>query len=305
MSLLLILFIAAVLFLVTTSLVLLVIGPVMLLNPHRRGKEYYAACSQPLSPADLKLQFSDFWFQSTGTAQLHAWYIPANETARGTILYLHGVGDNKIGGLPLAKVFHRHGFNVMLYDSRAHGMSEGKYCTYGYYERHDVKKAIDVLLERHDTHSQTIGVFGTSMGAAIAVQAAAIEARIAAVVAEGCFTNLRTITVDYQKRLIRLPWHFLRNLVMKRSEFLADFDHHEVSPLQSVKNIHVPILFIHGKNDTFIRYQYSEELYAAANQPKELYLIENASHTDIHQVARQEYEERVVRFFETYLAGHH
>ncbi len=301
MSLLLILFIAIVLFLITTSLVLLVIGPVMMLNPHRRGNEYYAERGHPLSPADLKLQFNDFWFQSAGLAQLHAWFIPAEEPARGTILYLHGVGDNKISGLLLAEVFHRHRFNVMLYDSRAHGMSEGKYCTYGYYERHDVKKAIDILLERHQTSMGKIGVFGTSMGAAIAVQAAAIEPRIAAVVAEGCFTNLRTITVDYQKRLIRLPWHFLRNLVMKRSEFLADFDHHEVSPLRSVKNIHVPVLFIHGKNDTFIRYQYSEELYAAAHEPKELYLIEKANHTDIHQIAQQEYEERIVQFFERWL----
>lgn len=301
MTLLLGLLLAIIAFAITATLVIFVIGPVMMLNPKRRGEDFYKGRGEPLNPADLNLPFEEFWITSTDNQRLHAWFIPAEDLVHGTIFYLHGVGDNKISGLRLAQVFHERHFNVLMYDSRAHGKSGGHYCTYGYYEKSDVSEAIGSLAERKKISLGNIGIFGTSMGAAIAVQAASVEPRIRAVVAEGCFTNLRTITVDYQKRLLRMPWHFLRNVAMKRSEHIAHFNHHEVSPLRALAKVSVPILFIHGKNDTFIKYQYSEQLFAEAREPKELYLIDGASHTDIHSIAQKEYEERVVGFFEKWL----
>ncbi|MGA7159899.1 MAG: alpha/beta fold hydrolase [Bacteroidota bacterium] len=299
-------FIAGVLFAIialafAATFVIFAVGPIMVLNPRRRGEDFYKARGEPLSPADLQLSFDEFWFVNGDKQRLHAWFIPADDPVRGTIFYMHGVGDNKISGLRLAQVFHSRHFNVMMYDSRAHGKSGGRFCTYGYYEKFDVSKAIDVLLERKKTSLGNIGLFGTSMGAAIAVQAASVEPRIRAVVAEGCFTNLRTITVDYQRRILWMPWHFLRNVAMKRSEHIAHFKHRDVSPLSSLDSVNVPILFIHGKKDARIKYQYSEQLYAKAHEPKELYLIDGANHTDIHNVAQKEYEERVAGFFEKWL----
>ena len=288
-------------FALASTLIIFVVGPIMVLNPRRRGEDFYKERGEPLSPADLQLSFEEFSFSSADDQRLHAWFIPAGDRSRGTIFYLHGVGDNKISGLRLAQVFHSHHFNVMMYDSRAHGKSEGRYCTYGFYEKFDVSKAIDILSERVKYPLGAIGLFGTSMGAAIAVQAASVEPRIRAVVAEGCFTNLRTITVDYQKRLLWMPWHFLRNVAMKRSEYIAHFSHHEVSPLRALAIVNIPILFIHGKNDVRIKYQYSEQLFAAAHDPKELYLIDGANHTDIHNIAQKEYENRVAGFFEKWL----
>lgn len=301
MTILVGLFLAIVAFAVAATLIVFVAGPIMVLNPRRRSEVFYRERGEPLSPADLQLPFEEFWFNSAHDQRLHAWFIPSEPPVRGTIFYLHGVGDNKISGLRLAQVFHARRFNVMMYDSRAHGRSEGRYCTYGFYEKFDVAKAIDCLGERGKSSLGKIGLFGTSMGAAIAVQAASVEPRIRAVVAEGCFTNLRTITVDYQRRLLRMPWHFLRNVAMKRSEHIAHFSHHEVSPLRALAKVNVPILFIHGKNDARIRYQYSEQLFAAAHEPKDLYLIDGANHTDIHSIAQEEYEERVARFFENWL----
>lgn len=254
------LFIAVIAFAFASTLVIFAVGPIMVLNPRRRGEGYYRKRGEPLSPADLQLPFEEFWFVNGDHQRLHAWFIPAKDSPRGTIFYMHGVGDNKISGLRLAQVFHSRHFNVMMYDSRAHGRSEGRFCTYGYYEKFDVAKAIDVLVEREKSGLGKIGLFGTSMGAAVAVQAAGIEPRIRAVVAEGCFTSLRTITVDYQKRLLWMPWHFLRNVAMKRSEHIGHFRHRDVSPLHSLATVNVPILFIHGKKDGRIKYQYSEEL---------------------------------------------
>ena len=299
MSIVLIIILLIIVFLVTASALVFVIGPIMVLNPRRRGEDFYKTRGLPTSPMQLQLPYEYFHFlASDGISLLSAWFIPAKRP-KATIIYLHGVGDNKMSGLMLAKVLHEHHFNVMIYDSRAHGESGGKYCTYGYYEKHDVQVAIYEAQKKYATGK--IGVFGTSMGAAIALQAAAIEPRISAVVAEASFATLRQVTVDYQKRLLRLPWHFLRNIAMKKSESIAHFKHREISPIQSVKNIHAPVLFIHGKSDTFIKYQYSEELYAAANEPKELWLIDDARHSDVHNVGKKEYEERIVKFFENFL----
>lgn len=300
MSLLLILVLTLLGFLLTVSALVFVIGPIMVLNPRRRGEEFYRERGLPTSPAQLRLPYEYFHFlASDGISRLSAWFIPA-PNARATVICLHGVGDNKMSGLLLAKVLHDHGFNVLMYDSRAHGESGGRYCTYGYHEKHDVQIAIYEVQKKFTTGK--IGLFGTSMGAAVALQAAGIEPRIAAVAAEASFATLREITVDYQKRLMRLPWHFLRNISMKRSEAIAHFRHREVSPLEAVKNIRVPVLFIHGMNDTFIKHEYSEQMYAAAHEPKELWLVDGANHNNVHETGGAAYEERIVRFFKTYLS---
>ncbi|MGE5315157.1 MAG: alpha/beta hydrolase [Acidobacteriota bacterium] len=292
-------------FLIAATAFVSVIGPVMVLNPRRRGAQYYACQHLPVKPSDVGLESEAMLLTTDEGYRLYGWFIRAEGEAKGTILYLHGVGDNKMSGLMLAKLFHDHRFNVVMYDSRAHGESEGRHCTFGYYEKYDVQKAVDWIRNREEAEGMApkkIGVFGTSMGAAVAVQAASIEPRLSAVVAEGCFTNLRTITVDYQKRLLRLPWHFLRNVAMKRAEGIAKFSHHAVSPLKAVPMVHAPILFIHGTADARIKHEYSETLFAAANEPKELFLVEEANHTDVHQIGKSRYEERIIGFFERTLA---
>lgn len=300
MSILLIIILSLLGFLLFCSAMVFIAAPVMLLHPTRRGENFYLHRGQPISPSQLGMPFEDFRFTaSDDESQLSAWFIPA-EKPQGTIIYLHGVGDNKMAGLLLAKVFRDNNFNVLLYDSRVHGESGGRYCTYGFHEKFDVQCAIDTVrakgLERNLVIGN-VGVFGTSMGAAIALQAASIEPRIRAVVSEASYATLRQITVDYQKRLMRLPWHFLRNIAMKRSETIAQFKHREISPLAAVSHIHVPILFIHGIEDRFIKYQYTQELFIAANDPKEVWFVAGANHSDVHDVGQKEYEERIIRFF--------
>src|SRR5512147_2315283 len=135
MSILLIIILLIIAFLVTASALVFVIGPIMVLNPRRRGEDFYKTRGLPTSPMQLQLPYEYFHFlASDGVSLLSAWFIPAKKP-EATIIYLHGVGDNKMSGLLLAKVLHENNFNVMLYDSRAHGESGGRFCTYGYYEK--------------------------------------------------------------------------------------------------------------------------------------------------------------------------
>ena len=234
--------------------------------------------------------------------RLGCWFVHQKKKARGTIIYLHGVGDCKIAGVPFARSLFEQGFNIFLYDSREHGESEGYYCTYGFYEKQDVSAVISYLQSRSDVKIGKIGIFGTSMGGAVAILAAAHDHRIAAVISEGAYTALRVVFVDYQKRIIKLPWHFLRNIALVQSQKLANFKARLVAPIEDIRRVHVPILIVHGKNDSFIKSGYSKLLYDAANEPKQLLLIEGAGHNNVWEIGGKEYELAIAAFFKTHLA---
>lgn len=301
MSILVILLLFALLFLLFASLVIFVIGPVMLLQPYRRTLAYYRRHTSILHPADLRLPYEEFILKTAEGIPLSCWFIPASEGPHGTVIYLHGVSESKIAALPTAKLLHENGFHVFLYDARRHGESGGTFCTYGFYEKHDPSMIITYLLSRSDLTVGKIGLFGASMGASVALQVAAIDNRITAVVAESGFSTLRRIFDDYQRRMIKLPWHYLRNIVIKRSEIMAHFKANAVSPLEAVKTLRIPLFIVHGTDDKLIKPSYSEAVYAQAHPPKELWLIPGARHDNMWDVGGKEYRDRIVAFFEKYL----
>jgi uncharacterized protein len=296
------LLIISILFLIQAAFVLLVAGPLILLKPVRRKKEWYARFTNLLEPKDAGLPQENISIETFDGFKLRCWYVPQKKKAYGTIIFLHGVGDCKIAGVPFARSLYEKGFNIFLYDSRQHGESEGYYCTYGFYEKYDVSTVIRYLRSRKDKKIGKIGLFGTSMGGAVAIQAAAINPYVTAVVSECSYTSLRVVFVDYQKRIIKLPWHFLRNIALIQSQKIANFKARLVSPLEEVKRVHVPILIVHGKNDSFIKSEYSKLLYDAANEPKRLLLIDHAEHNNVWEIGGTAYEESVSSFFKKHLA---
>lgn len=298
MSVLLILIFAVIFFLGSVTIILFIIGPVLLLQPKKRNGEFYRALGLPVTPSELNLPYEEINIITIEKFKLNSWLIKAAGKARGTVIYLHGVADCKIDGLRLAKLLHDHQYNVFLYDSRRHGNSDGKFCTYGFYEKNDLIKILDYLQSRTDLSTDRIALFGTSMGAAVALQAAATDTRIAAVAAENSFATLRSIFDDYQKRMFKIPFHFLRNIVIVRSEFMARFRASDVSPLEAVRNVDIPKLFIYGTDDHLIKPQYSLKLYEEARDPKEIFAVDHASHSNIWQVAGKQYETTLLRFFE-------
>lgn len=284
-------------FLLTVTLTLLLIGPTILLQPARRKADFYKKFKHPISPEELDLTYEEINVITNEGIKLNSWLIKSTTQSRGTIIYLHGVGDCKIAGIPFAKFFRDNGFNVFLYDSRRHGESGGDYCTFGFYEKHDLIRVIDYLESRKDLDTTKIGIFGSSMGAAVAIQTAAIEKRIEAVVSENSFSTLRKIFDDYQKRIVKIPFHYLRNFVIKRSEVMAKFKARDVSPLQSIADVHIPILFVYAKFDKHINYKYSIQLYENTDEPKELFPIENASHNDTWELGGKIYHDKLLDYF--------
>lgn len=292
-----------VIFLLSAYYAVAVIGPLTILQPRRFTLEDYRRCTDIITPEDLQLPFDTLTIQTRDGLKLEGWFVKGSLPLKGTVIYLHGVSDNKISGLPLAKLFSDHGYNVFLYDSRRHGESEGSFCTYGYYEKFDLSEAITQLEKLYGEKLGKVGVFGVSMGAAVALQAAGIDSRISAVAAEAPFADLHSISLDYQKHIIKVRWKIIRHLVMARAERIGKFKADEVSPLKALERISAPILFIHGKEDCLIDPQYSTLLYSRARPPKEIYFIEDASHLDTRMVGGKEYEGKLLNFFDRWLGS--
>jgi hypothetical protein len=298
MSIALLVLLFAVLFLLFVSLILFVVGPSLLLQPYRRTIDYYRHHTTLLHPSLLPYRYEGFTLASAEGLPLSCWLLHPAGRPCGTVVYLHGVSESKISGLPMAGVLCAAGFMVMLYDQRRHGDSGGRFCTYGFYEKHDVSTVITHLQSRPELQLGRIGLFGTSMGAAVALQAAAVDARVAAVAAESGFARLRSVFDDYQKRMIKLPFHFLRNIVIMRSEQLAHFKASAVAPVESVRRIRIPVLLMHGTADPLIRPLYSQQVFEHANEPKELWMIPGATHSNTFEVGGEEYRRTVTAFFE-------
>jgi len=231
-----------------------------LLHPQRRS-----------IAAEPALAHRDVTFESEGIT-LSGWLFPAAAARRGvTVVYLHGIADNRASGTWIAEQLVVRGFDVLAYDSRAHGASGGDACTYGVHEKRDLARALGALgVERAI-------LVGVSLGAAVAIQEAADDPRVAGIVSVATFSDLQSIASD------RAPWFATRwdvRAACTRAGELGGFRPEEASPVRSAAHVHVPVLMVHGAADRETRPAHSERVYAALTGPKRLLLVPDASHSD-------------------------
>jgi alpha-beta hydrolase superfamily lysophospholipase len=246
----------------------------------------------------------DFAVVAQDGVTLHGWKVRPCEPNGEWIILFHGVSDNRTGTLGVAEILLRHGYSVVMMDSRAHGESGGALATYGYLERYDTVAITDAVFKSEKVRH--IGEFGISMGAAIALQSAAIEPRIEAVGAEDPFANLREVSYDYAglslsellgKTLFRPASYF----AMREASRMGAFQPEDVSPEKAVAARAFPVLSICGTRDGRIPCRHAERIYRVARGPKELWMVKGADHASALGWAPEEYESRVIRFFGEYL----
>jgi uncharacterized protein len=200
---------------------------------------------------------------------LRGWWCEPNGAIRGTVVSLHGVADNRRGAAGLVERFGRHGLALVAYDSRAHGASDGEFCTYGFHEKQDLRRVIAAL------PAGPVILFGTSLGGAVALQAAAGEPRVAGVVAAETFSDLATVVRD---RAPRFTPDFLIRQAFRIAGERADFDPEQVSPVRAAASIRAPVLLIHGAEDRDTKPGHSRRIYDALPGEKRLILVPGAGH---------------------------
>jgi pimeloyl-ACP methyl ester carboxylesterase len=212
--------------------------------------------------------YEDVTFQGADV-QLRGWRFRGVGERRGTVVYLHGVADNRSSAIGVAERFGARGFDVVAYDSRAHGESGGDVCTYGYYEKQDLRRVLDTV-----QHGPIV-VIGASLGAAVALQAAAEDSRLDAVVAAESFSDLRTVATE------RAPWFFTGGMIRRAFAIAGErgrFDVDAVSPRLAAARISVPVLLVHGALDNQTPPAHSERIFDALPGPKRLLIVDGVGH---------------------------
>jgi hypothetical protein len=205
---------------------------------------------------------------------LEGWQCHSSGTTnRGTIVYLHGIAGNRDSAAVVVERFLPQGYNVIAYDARAHGSSSGELSTYGYHEKNDVRRVIA------DAGASGVFLIGHSLGAAVALQAAAIEPLVRGVVAVSTFVDLRTIATE-RDDVRGLP-SWLVSWGIAQVERTGRFEVDATSPLRAAASIKVPVLLVHGANDRRPPPSHSERVLAALGRHGEMIVVPGAGHHDV------------------------
>jgi fermentation-respiration switch protein FrsA (DUF1100 family) len=240
----------------------------------------------------------------TGDAGVHiaGRFFPGR--SRATIVLSHGFGQDEDQMLPWAAFLHDAGYSVLTYDMRARGHSGGSFVTLGAREQLDLVSAVTYLSGRHDVDSRRIGALGVSLGGATTILAAARDPRIRAVVDDCGFADIQNVVDASFTHFIHLPAFPFAPLTVTLAELRSGVNLSAIRPVDMIGRISPrPILIIHGTADTTITPDNSVRNYAAAGQPKELWLVPGATHAHSRDVAGAAYVHRVVAFFRRYLGA--
>lgn len=256
-------------------------------------------------PSNYGVTYNEVWFTSRDGVRLHGWFIPApdKQTAKGTIISCHGQEGSKDGDTRQVIPIQQAGYNLFMFDFRAHGQSDGRQTTFGMYEKEDLMGAVDYLNKQG---VEKVGVVGFSMGGATALICAALTDRIACVVADSAFGRLKaTLTRWVGARGVphAMARRFASSVLWASAARLeARID--QVDPVLWTPHIgERPLLFIYGENDEFVSVSEVEQMTSTAAGPVDTWIVPGANHRGAGQKDPNGWNERVIGFFDRHLAG--
>lgn len=249
------------------------------------------------TPKDFGLTAEKLKLKTLDELTLSAYIVKSNTyIQKGTIILLHGIRANKEHFLPMAKQLADSSFNSVLIDLRAHGESEGKFCTYGFSEKADISILVDSIINRDDL-SDNIGVWGQSLGGAVALQSMAMDSRIKFGIIESTFSDFDTIVHDYVKYHLGFDIPFLTNYLIKRTRNITYFEPADVKPYIYARKIEQPIIIAHGKQDKRIAIKYGLKNFEnVSSSRKEFIEIPEANHLNLWKVGGKEYFKKIFKF---------
>ncbi len=236
-------------------------------------------------------------FHSADGTRLAGWL--AVGTRDAAVLLLHGYRCDRREMLPHADMLLDAGFTVLLFDFRNRGESGGDYVSLGYHEQDDVLAAIDHLKSRLGPRAASIGLLGISQGGASAILAAAGSDDVRAVAVEASFRSVDSAVGQSFTHFIGLPAFPFAPITVWLAERRTGIDAGDIVPERAVAALApTPLLVMHGLDDETISPSDGEAIFAAAGQPKALWLIPAAEHGEGATAAADEYRRRIVAFFD-------
>lgn len=215
------------------------------------------------------------------------------------IIFFHGYhGVAAWDGYGFFRLCKKNGINILMVDERAHGKSEGSAITFGIKERYDCKLWIEYIVERFGENTD-IFLAGVSMGATSVMMASelGLPENVRAIIADCGYSEPAAIIME-TVRAMKLPVKPIYQLIKLGAHLFGHFDLEAATALQAVKKLNIPILFIHGKQDSVVPAAMGEELYEGCKSKKQRVLIERADHANSALTDYETYEKAVLQFIE-------
>jgi len=204
-------------------------------------------------PGDLDLAFEKVVLPTQDGLKLAAWYVPA-AGARYTILFCHGNSGNISHRLDTINLWNELGFNILVFDYRGYGQSQGQPSEEGTYR--DARTAWDWLVRDKHVRPDRIIIHGRSLGGAIAANLA-VQVEPAGLIVESTFTSYEDMGKEFYPYL---PVHWF-----------ASFKYRTID---AVRRAACPVLIVHSRNDELVPFEFGRRLFEAADEPKQFVQID-------------------------------
>ncbi len=260
------------------------------------------------NPSNHGLQYEDVEFSPPDVdVTLRGWLIPGRSPGK-VVMMVHGHNNNREENgdfLNIAEDLVERGYSVLLFDLRGHGNSDGERVSYGYFERNDLRGAVD-FLEGRGIAQNGVAVLGFSMGAGTAILGAVGEPRISALVADSTYARATDLIVGEIDRQTPVPSWIAPVLVpggRLLAKLLFDIDVGELAPEAAVQSLPYPILVVHGEADSRVPVAQGSRVHGAAHPDSDIWLLPGIGHTDAFPTHPDEYIQRVADYLDGRLSA--
>ena len=247
--------------------------------------------------------FEHWEIESFDGLKLRGYFLEAKEPTNKIVVFAHGyLGRGRDMTLFGEYYYEELGFNIFTADSRGHGNSEGNYYGFGRHDRLDYVAWIDRIIEELGEDVEIV-LHGLSMGAATVLMTLGedLPDNVKLAIADSPYSSVHDL-FDYQLgRMFRLPSFPILPTTGVVTKVKAGYTFKEASTLEQVKKAKVPILYIHGGDDTFVPTEMAQLLYENTKTASEIFIVPGANHGESIVLDREGYLQTMNRFLEKYL----
>lgn len=234
---------------------------------------------------------------SSNPAPVCGWFL-TGLPHQPAVLLLHSIRSNRQEMLGRAQFLQAAGYTVLLIDMQAHGETTGEQITFGLREALDAQAALAYLRKRVPT--KKVAVMGVSLGGAAALlgeQPLAADA----FVLEAVYSSIEQALNNRLRLRLGKVGPLVAPLLLAQLKPRLGVPPEQLSPLKAIRQLRAPLLLIAGDQDQHTLPAESLAMYQAAQGPKSLWMIKGAQHQNFYDLNPQIYQQRVLRFLETYL----
>jgi pimeloyl-ACP methyl ester carboxylesterase len=267
----------------------------MIIRPHRYSRSEQTAYNKKMGYDQgvevLKREALVFQMEDGYVIHGDCNIIPGSEKF---CLLAHGHATSREGALRYSLLFEELGFSTIIFDERSHGDNIHKKVTMGYQEGKDISQIVKQIYAKFGSDIY-LGLQGVSMGASSVLLSAQYGTDVRFIVSDCAYARLKDVIRDMIERY-HLPSKVILPFVGLFLKAFGHFSFSDAEPLKAVRNLHIPVLFIHGEKDAFVNVKNAYALYEAAPGFKKLVVFPEAKHAESITVDRAKYKETVREF---------